>query len=44
MKTPEIKNLIKEFKENLKINHDIKKKNWFIIGGKTILFFNAEIL
>ena len=44
MKTPEIKNLIKEFKENLKINHDIKKKNWFNIGGKTKLFFKAENL
>ena len=29
MKTLEIKNLANEFKENLKINHDIKKKNWF---------------
>ena len=44
MKTPEIKNLIKEFKENLKINHDIKKKNWFNIDGKTKLFFKAENL
>ena len=44
MKTLEIKNLANEFKENLKINHDIKKKNWFNIGGKTKLFFKAESL
>jgi UDP-N-acetylmuramate dehydrogenase len=44
MKTLEIKNLTNEFKENLKINHDIKKKNWFNIGGKTKLFFKAENL
>ena len=44
MKTLEIKNLANEFKENLKINHDIKKKNWFNIGGKTKLFFKAENL
>jgi UDP-N-acetylmuramate dehydrogenase len=44
MKTLEIKNLANEFKQNLKINHDIKKKNWFNIGGKTKLFFKAENL
>jgi len=44
MKTLEIKNLENEFKENLKINHDIKNKNWFNIGGKTKLFFKAENL
>ena len=44
MKTLEIKNLANEFKENLKINHDIKKKNWLNIGGKTKLFFKAENL
>ena len=44
MKDLDIKKLSFEFKDNLKINHDIKKKNWFNIGGKTKLFFKAENL
>ena len=40
----EIKKLLFEFKDNLKINHDIKKKNWFNIGGKAKLYFKAENL
>ena len=26
--------LLVEFKDNLKTNYDLKKKNWFNIGGK----------
>ena len=44
MKFLEIKRLADEFKENLVIDHDIKKKNWFNIGGKTKLFFRADTL
>jgi UDP-N-acetylmuramate dehydrogenase len=44
MKSLEIKLLADEFKENLIIDHDIKKKNWFNIGGKTKLFFKADTL
>jgi len=44
MKNLDIKKLLTEFKDNLKINHDIKKKNWFNIGGKAKLFFKAENL
>ena len=44
MKFLEIKHLANEFKENLIIDHDIKKKNWFNIGGKTKLFFKADTL
>ena len=44
MKNLEIKKLSFEFKDNLKINHDIKKKNWFNIGGKAKLYFKAENL
>jgi len=44
MKNLDIKKLSVEFKDNLKINHDIKKKNWFNIGGKVRLFFKAENL
>ena len=44
MKNLELKKLSLEFKDNLKINYDIKKKNWFNIGGKTKLFFKAQNL
>ena len=44
MKNLDIKKLSIEFKDNLKINHDIKKKNWFNIGGRAKLFFKAENL
>jgi len=44
MKQLDIKKLLLEFKHNLKINHNIKKKNWFNIGGKAKLFFKAENL
>ena len=44
MKNLDIKKLSLEFKDNLKVNYDIKKKNWFNIGGKAKLFFKAENL
>ena len=44
MKNLDIKKHSLEFKNNLKINYDIKKKNWFNIGGKVKLFFKAENL
>jgi len=44
MKNLDIKKLSLEFKNNLKINYDLKKKNWFNIGGKAKLFFKAENL
>ena len=33
-----------EFNSNLKIDHDLKKKNWFNIGGKTKFYYKAENL
>ena len=33
-----------EFKKNLKLNFDLKKKNWFNIGGKTKIYFKADNL
>jgi len=39
-----LKNLLNEFKENVRFEHDLKKKNWFNIGGKTKVFFKAENL
>ena len=39
-----LKELSLEFNENLKINYDLKKKNWFNIGGKTKIYFKAQNL
>jgi len=44
MKNQDLKKLSFEFRDNLKINYDIKKKNWFNIGGKTKVFYKAENL
>ena len=43
MKT-DLKELIKEFSDNLKLDYDLKKKNWFNIGGKTKVFYKANNL
>ena len=36
--------LSREFNDNLKLDYDLKKKNWFNIGGKTKVFYKAENL
>ena len=33
-----------EFNKNVKFNYDLKKKNWFNIGGKTEIYYKAENL
>jgi len=38
MNTIELKKLLNEFGENVKFEHDLKKKNWFNIGGKAKVF------
>ena len=43
MKT-DLKDLIPEFHNNLKLDYDLKKKNWFNIGGKTKAFYKADNL
>ena len=40
----DIKELIQEFNNNLKLDYDLKKKNWFNIGGKTKAFYKADNL
>ncbi len=40
----DLKELIPEFSNNLKLNYDLKKRNWFNIGGKTKAFFKADNL
>ena len=44
MEIKEIKNLLTEFGENVRFEYDLKKKNWFNIGGKTKVFYKAENL
>ena len=39
-----LKELSSEFSENLKLNYDLKKKNWFNIGGKTKIYYKAKNL
>ena len=40
----DFKDLINEFSNNLKLDYDLKKKNWFNIGGKTKAFYKADNL
>ena len=37
----DLKELVPEFNSNLKLDYDLKKKNWFNIGGKTKAFYKA---
>jgi UDP-N-acetylmuramate dehydrogenase len=37
----DLRELIPEFNNNLKLDYDLKKKNWFNIGGKTKAFYKA---
>ena len=39
-----LKNLLSEFSDNLKFDYDLKKQNWFNIGGKTKLYYKANNL
>ena len=36
--------LLFEFKENIKFDYNLKKKNWFNIGGNTKIYFKADNL
>ena len=44
MKKIDLKNLNSEFGNNLKLDYDLKKKNWFNIGGKAKAFYKADSL
>ena len=44
MKIKELKNLLDEFGQSVKYEHDLKKKNWFNIGGKSKVFYKADNL
>ena len=40
----DLQELKEEFSDNLKLDYDLKKKNWFNIGGKTKAFYKADNL
>ena len=44
MEIKQLKILLGEFGENVKFEYDLKKRNWFNIGGKSKVFFKAENL
>ncbi|WP_075522468.1 FAD-binding protein [Candidatus Pelagibacter communis] len=44
MKIEQLKDLLKKFDANIIYDADLKKKNWFNIGGKTKVFFKANEL
>jgi len=39
-----LKNLLNEFGENVRFEHNLKKKNWFNIGGNSKVFYKANNL
>ena len=39
-----LEELSSEFKNNIKFDYDLKKKNWFNIGGKTKIYYKADNL
>ena len=44
MSLKELKDLLNEFGDNIKFECDLKKKNWFNIGGKSKIFYKADNL
>ena len=44
MQKNQLKDLLKDFGNSVVFDQDLKKKNWFNIGGKTKVFFKADSL
>jgi len=44
MELDQLKLLLNEFGENVRFEYDLKKKNWFNIGGKVKVFYKANNL
>ena len=44
MKVEKLKELLREFGENVKFNYELKKNTWFNIGGQTKVFYKAKNL
>jgi len=41
MEIKQLKNLLNEFEENVRFEYNLKKTNWFNIGGKSKVFYKA---
>ena len=44
MQENELKDLLKDFGNNVIFNQDLKKKNWFNIGGRSKVFYKSDNL
>ena len=44
MEKKDLKDLLNEFMDDIKFDYDLKKKNWFNIGGKAKVYFKATNL
>ncbi len=44
MQIKELKKILNEFGDNVQFEQDLKKKNWFNIGGKSKVFYKANNL
>ncbi len=44
MEITELKNILEVFGDDVRFEYDLKKKNWFNIGGKSKVFFKANNL
>ena len=44
MNISQLKELLADFSDDIKFEYDLKKKNWFNIGGKTKVYYNANNL
>ena len=44
MELDQLKILLSEFGDKVKFEHDLKKKNWFNIGGKAKVFYKSDNL
>ena len=44
MEIKKLKNFLYDFRDNIRFEHDLKKKNWFNIGGKSKIYYKADNL
>ena len=44
MEISKLKEILKDFNSSIKFEHDLRKKNWFNIGGKSKIFYQANTL
>jgi UDP-N-acetylmuramate dehydrogenase len=44
MEIAKLKEKLKDFNSDVKFEHDLRKKNWFNIGGKSKIFYQASTL